>query len=237
MTTTMTSTGDATGRGFAARIRTETRTAHQEAERAPFVQDLLGGRLPVDDYVRLVVQHHALYSVLEALVAGSADPVVARFAAPELERLPAIVADLEFLAGPDWGARFPVLAATEAYGAHLREVAAAWPGGLVAHHYVRYLGDLSGGQLIGRVLQRVYRFEDQRGTAFYRFPGIASPKAFKARYRAQLDALGWVEPDRRRFVDEVNEAYRLNTDVFYELAPLPVYASRRVAAAPPAAAG
>lgn len=206
---------------LSVRVRAETWEAHQEAERAPFVQDLLGGRLPVADYARLAAQHHAIYQVLEATVAATTEPVLAPFLAPELARVPSIVADLEHLAGPDWDARLPPLAATEAYCTHLRTLGHQWPGGLLAHHYVRYLGDLSGGQVVGRVLQRIYRFDDHRGTEFYRFPDIASPKAFKARYRSLLDALPWDETDRRRLIDEVSLAYRLNTDVFYDLSPLP----------------
>lgn len=200
--------------GLAARIRRASAAAHREAEGAPFVQDLLAGRLPVEGYVHLAAQHEAIYRVLEAAVAANADPAVAPFLAPELARLPALEADLAFLAGPGWRDRVPVLAATEAYCDHLHRVTGTWPGGLLAHHYVRYLGDLSGGQVIGRVLARVYRFEDERGTAFYRFPAIPSPKAHKVRYRQLLDALPWAEPDRQRLIDEVGVAYRLNAAVF-----------------------
>ena len=64
---------------------------------------------------------------------------------------------------------------------------------LVAHSYVRYLGDLSGGQVLGRVVAGALRLGDGRGTAFYTFgpPGaeaLASrPEmtAFEEQVRAQ----------------------------------------------------
>lgn len=205
---------------LSARLRTETWDAHRAAEHAPFVQDLLAGRLPVLEYARLAAQHHAIYQVLESTLTPTAAPGLAPFLVPELHRLPALEADLDHLAGPGWPDRLPVLPATAAYCDHLRTLTRAWPGGLLAHHYVRYLGDLSGGQLVGRVLQRVYGFDDHRGTDFYRFPAIPSPKAFKDRYRAQLDRLPLDEAGRRRLIDEVNLAYRLNTDVFHDLAPV-----------------
>lgn len=217
---------DLDGEQLSVVVRTATIDAHQAAERAPFVQDLLGGRLPVSEYVRLAVQHHAIYTVLEEAVAANSDAALGGLLVPELTRLAALEADLTFLAGPDWVDGAEILTATSAYCDHLREACYGSSVGLVAHHYVRYLGDLSGGQIIGRVLQRVYGFTDERGTAFYRFAAIGSPKAFKDRYRSELDGLGWAGATRARMIDEVTAAYRLNADMFYELAPLPVLASQ-----------
>lgn len=208
--------GPATG-GLAARIRDATAAAHREAEHTPFVQDLLAGRLDRRRYAALVAQHHAIYERLEAAVAAATDPDLAPFLVPELARLEAIEADLVFLAGTDWRDDLPSLPATRAYCDHLDRVTGEWPGGLLAHHYVRYLGDLSGGQLIGRVLQRIFDLDDERGTRFYRFPGITSPKAFKARYRDLLDGLPWDGEAQERLIAEVVTAYRLTTDVLYEL--------------------
>lgn len=204
--------------GLSAQIRTASWDAHQAAEHSPFIQQLLGGRLPIDEYARLAAQHHAIYSALELAVAANEDPAVAPFLDPALIRVPAIEADLAHLAGADWRKRVgPLEPATEAYVEHLRRVCFTSPAGLLAHHYVRYLGDLSGGQVIGRVLKRIYGLPDERGTAFYRFTEIDSPKAFKDRYRQLLDTLPWDEATRGRLIDEVNVAFRLNAAMFDEL--------------------
>lgn len=205
--------------GFSAQIRAETWDVHAEAEQAPFVRDLLDGKLSRDHYARFVVQLHAIYGTLEAVVDANRDrdPVVAEFLSPALVRVPSLQKDLDFLIGEDWATKVPALAPTQAYCERITEVG-TWPGGLLAHHYVRYLGDLSGGQVVGRVLQRVYGLSDRRGVDFYFFDDIASPKAFKDRYRAMLDDLPWEADERARFVDEVTLAYRFNTDVFHALA-------------------
>jgi heme oxygenase len=96
--------------------------------------------------------------------------------------------------------------------------AGAWGGLLVAHHYTRYLGDLSGGQVIGRLLQRTYDLPEGRGVAFYEFGAIAKPKPYKDAYRAALDSLPLEATDVQRVVDEVKIAFRMNQALFSELA-------------------
>lgn len=199
-------------------LRERTLEAHQEAERAMFVQDLMAGRLPVAGYIRLAAQHHAVYGALEAAVEASVEPALAPLLDPALNRLDALQRDLDFLAGPGWADDYPTLSATERYVAHIVDRCTASPVALLAHHYIRYLGDLSGGQVIGRILRRTYGLSDDRGTEFYSFPRISSPKQFKEHYRDHLDALDWTEDQRAVMIAEVNTAYQLNTAVFEALA-------------------
>ena len=43
------------------------------------------------------------------------------------------------------------------------------PSRLLAHAYVRYLGDLSGGQFIRRRISKAYGLDDGAGVSFYEF--------------------------------------------------------------------
>ena len=181
------------------------------------MQDLMSGKGSRDDYIALLGQHYFIYEALEESAGALADdPVVSLFISPKLTRLPAIEADLEFLLGPDWRGRITPLASTARYTARIREVGANWPGGFIAHHYTRYLGDLSGGQIIRTLLQRQYGFETN-GVGFYLFADIAKPKVFKDVYRAQLDAVDWDEGERDRVIAEVGRAFQFNTDLFHDL--------------------
>ena len=204
---------------FSERIRAATWDAHAGAEHTPFMQDLLAGRLGRDEYAQLVAQHHAIYEVLEAAVDASSDADIAPLLAPELRRLPELAADLDYLAGPSWRDSLAVTPSTEAYCEQLRAVCFDWSGGLVAHHYVRYMGDLSGGLVIGRVVERVFELPDGNGTRFYRFDAIASPKTVKDEYRRMLDELPWDDAEQLRVIDEVLAAYRCNTEVLIDLTP------------------
>lgn len=203
---------------FSQELRERTRTGHSESEGADFMGDLMTGKGTREDYIALVAQHYFIYEAIEAAADRMRnDPVAAPFISEKLTRLPAIVEDLRFLLGNDWRDQISPLPTTAAYVARIREVGATWPGGFVAHHYTRYLGDLSGGQIIRTIMQRQFGFETN-GVGFYLFAEIAKPKEFKDTYREQLDAVPWDDAERARVIDEVLVAYRFNTDLFTDLA-------------------
>ncbi|PZU45464.1 MAG: biliverdin-producing heme oxygenase [Microbacterium sp.] len=203
---------------FSTALRERSRGAHSGSEHAGFMADLMRGQGTRDDYVALVAQHWFIYEALEAAAERMKDdPIAAPFITAKLTRLPALEADLAFLIGDDWRGRIEPLATTRRYVARIAEVAQDWPGGFVAHHYTRYLGDLSGGQFIGRVMSRQFGF-GTNGIGFYLFDEIADPAAFKDVYREQLDAAPWDAAEAERVIDEVLYAYQLNTDLFTDLA-------------------
>ena len=203
---------------FSQELRERTTASHSESEGADFMGDLMTGKGTRDDYTALVVQHYFIYDAIErAADRMKNDPVAAPFISDKLTRLPAIEEDLLFLLGENWREQITPLATTAAYVARIREVGATWAGGFVAHHYTRYLGDLSGGQVIRTIMQRQFGF-DTNGVGFYLFGDIAKPREFKDTYREQLDAAPWDEAERNRVIDEVLVAYRFNTDLFHDLA-------------------
>ncbi|NLF05965.1 MAG: biliverdin-producing heme oxygenase [Actinomycetales bacterium] len=197
-------------------MRAGTRTQHETAETQGFITRLMKGELNRAAYADFLAQHHAIYVALEetgfALRAAGADDGIVL---DELIRVPSLEADLEFLFGADWRTEIEILPATQAYAARLRELD-SWLGGWVAHAYTRYLGDLSGGQVIRTMLQRHYGFESE-GVTFYHFAEIAKPKVFKDVYRERLDALPFGEDELDRVVAEAQHAFELNTALFREL--------------------
>ena len=207
---------------FSEAIKAASWNAHEHAEHSQFMQDLLAGRLDRAAYAQLVAQHYFPYKVLEdASRTMAADPVGRPFVFPELYRVPSLEADLAALLGPGWADRIAPTADTAAYCERLSAACFDWPGGYVAHHYVRYMGDLSGGQVIRRIVERTYELVDHEGTSFYVFDGLGDLKAFKERYRDLLDAAPWGAEERERIVDEILLAYRLNTEVLEGLGGTP----------------
>lgn len=201
---------------LSASLREGTRPEHERAESSGFVEALMSGGLDVAAYADLAAQQWAIYRALEAAsarVAQSADGASLVFA--ELERVPAIEADLAFLIGDDWRERITIYPATERYVARLSELGddvALY----AAHAYTRYLGDLSGGQIIKRMMERHYGL-GPGGLAFYTFPEIPKSKPFKDVYRERLDALPLTPAQVDRTVAEACLAFRLNSAVFADL--------------------
>ncbi|MET9828777.1 biliverdin-producing heme oxygenase [Streptomyces sp. NPDC006385] len=204
---------------FSTVIRTASHEQHMEAETSTFMSDLLGGRLGVDAYARYTEQ---LWFVYEALETGAerlaSDPVAGPFIQPELFRLASLERDLAHLRGPRWRAGLSALPATRAYADRVAECARAWPAGYIAHHYTRYLGDLSGGQIIRDKAERTWGFAKKGdGVRFYVFEGISNPAAFKRGYRELLDAVRADDLEKQRIVAECKKAFALNTAVFRAL--------------------
>lgn len=184
---------------------------HDAAEQSPFVSELLAGRVNAAGYADYLRRLRVVYDALERAVRNRrGDPLVAAVYDPALERLAAIDADLEY-----WepGAPHEVESgAARNYGDRI--AGASWGGALVAHHYTRYLGDLSGGQIIGKFLDRTFGLGGA-GLAFYEFPVRSKP--YKDAYRDRLDELPLHGDDVVRVVDEVKAAFGLNQAVFDEL--------------------
>jgi heme oxygenase len=204
--------------GLAARLREATREEHERTEQAPFVDALLAGRLPRSAFVELLGQSYLFYRELEEAGASwAADRVVGSFVSGALVRGPSLEADLAWLCGPSWHASLTPLPATKRYIDRIREVCFTTRSAFVAHHYTRYLGDLSGGQIIRHKLRGIYDLHDD-GLRFYTFDEITKPKRFKDAYRAQLDGTSWDAGEQTTLIAEANEAFRLNRAVFEDLA-------------------
>lgn len=227
---------DAPEPGLAARLRDGTSEAHRAAERGPFIRAFLGARradpagprIDRDTYRAYLVALHAVYTALEAgLERHREHPVAGPLALPYLYRAPALAADLQTLFAADPRAQQPVPAAL-ALAAHLRELADRDPALLVAHAYTRYLGDLSGGQILRGAAARILGVPDGTdgtdgadtpGLAFYDFPQIPDLNACKADLRARLDALPLAPAGVTALVAEARDAFARNAAVFADLLP------------------
>ncbi|MEU4260931.1 biliverdin-producing heme oxygenase [Streptomyces sp. NPDC025273] len=204
---------------FSTLIRTASHEQHTEAESSTFMSDMLGGRLGVEAYTRYTEQLWFVYRALEdGAEALREDPVAGPFIQPELMRGAELERDLAHLRGDGWQDGLEPLPATAAYAERVAACARDWPAGYIAHHYTRYLGDLSGGQIIRGTAERTWGFARKGdGVRFYVFEGIPNPAAFKREYRELLDAVHADDLEKQRIIDECKRAFALNTAVFREL--------------------
>jgi len=199
---------------LSAAMRDGSKIEHEEAENSAFVSELLAGRVSEAGYAAYLLRLRVVYDALESAGRNHHDdPLVGAVHDQDLERLAALDDDLDHWA--PGGDRHVDSPAAAAYAARIMATA-EWGGLYVAHHYTRYLGDLSGGQAIGRILDREFDLGG-RGIAFYSFPSVPKPKLYKDAYRARLDSLGTTPEEKARIVTEVQAAFQLNRRVFAEL--------------------
>ncbi len=200
--------------GLAERLRAATSTEHRDTENRGFITRLMGGELDREAYVRYLAQYTYVYRALEACPPQPGDPGF--LSDPALQRVPSMESDLAALGVSAWEVAHPALPATVAYAEHLRGIDPTDVPRRIAHHYTRYLGDLSGGQAIASLVARHYGVaEDQLG--FYRFAEIDSPVRYKRAYREQLDALVLTEDQEAALIAEAKGAFMFNAAIFEEL--------------------
>lgn len=179
--------------------------------------DLLRGRIRPHAYLRLLESLLPVYGVLEdGLRRHARLPAIAPFARPELLRAGRLAEDVAILVGRlAEGARGP-LAAGRRYAERIEEISRSGPERLLAHAYVRHLGDLSGGQVVRRILARTPGIGPD-AVRLYEFPEIADLERAKVEYRAALDRAGDRLADPEEIVEEACEAFRLSIALALEV--------------------
>lgn len=161
-----------------------------------------------------------IYDALEEEIEHSKDsPAFAPIYFPEeLHRRAALEQDMAFWYGPHWRLAIPCSPATSRYVQRLHEVGRTEPELLVAHAYTRYLGDLSGGQVLKKIAQKALGLPGSgEGLAFFSFPSIPSATTFKQLYRARMNSLEMTPEVRHRVLGEAKAAFLLNIQLFEEL--------------------
>lgn len=178
---------------------------------------LLQGRLSRERYCVMLRNFHALYVALEgALDRSAVSPAVAVIRMPELYRESALRRDLDHLGGERWS-QWPLAAAMREYVTRLGQLSGPRAHLLAAHAYVRYLGDLSGGQVLKDVVTRTMGLGDGAGSAFYTFGVEVAPDATKQRFRAALDTLPVDDAASADIIAEACTAFALHVRLFEEL--------------------
>ena len=202
-------------------LREGTRQVHSTADKL-FTEAFLGGadKPPItrDTYRLFLAQLFYVYEALERGLSRNADHehVGPTYFPSELNRLDAIVEDLTFYYDDTWSIVIEQLPATRLFVERLDQLTDSDAYLLIAHAYVRYQGDISGGQQIKRILSRLFRLPDSapNGIAFYEFPNIAEVKQFKDFYSGRMNELDLTSEQKLRLVDEAKTAFQMTINVF-----------------------
>lgn len=202
-------------------LRERTRAHHARAERAGIMPALLQGRFDRRLYCTLLRNLHPIYCELEdGLAANAGHPWLATLPIADLARRGPLEQDLLHLHGAGWPQSLPLMPAARRYERRLTELASQDPRRLAAHAYLRYLGDLSGGRLLARAIERALGLDGDRGTRFYGFGGPEAADRLAQRFRAGLDQAPADGADALEIVDEAVFGFDLHAELFEQLGAL-----------------
>lgn len=203
---------------LAEQLREGTTKSHSMAENVSFVKSFLGGVVDKKSYRKLVANLYFVYvAIEEQMLLNKEHPVIAPIYFEELNRTKSLEKDLSYYYGVDWQNQIEISEATQIYVRRIQEIGINQPELLVAHAYTRYMGDLSGGQILKKIAQNAMNLSNGEGTAFYDFEDIKDDNEFKAHYRQQLNNTPVNEEQISDIIAEANIAFTLNMKMFQEL--------------------
>lgn len=210
---------------LSGRLREGTQQSHTAAENTAFMKCFMKGIVEREPLRKLFADLYFVYEALEsALRQHARHSILSTNLLPELHhrlaRTEKLANDLRFYYGENWQAEIALSPAGRLYRERIQALSHNDPTLLIAHAYTRYMGDLSGGQNLQKVIRSALSLPPDQGTDFYNFEQITTAEArrsFKDRYRRALDALPVNEAAIKRIIVEANEAFRLNRDVMHEL--------------------
>lgn len=206
---------------FAKELKEGTKKSHSAAENTKFVASFLRGVLDPEEYRKLIGNFYFVYSAMEEEMRLFADmkhrSLNKIYFPKELDRTPALEQDLRYYYGPIWRSHIEQSEACKTYVHRIKSLGQEDPLLLLAHHYTRYIGDLSGGQILKGIAQNALNPPKGEGLHFYDFPNIKDAKEFKNLYRSRLNELNLDVSKRNALITEANYAFRLNMYLFDEL--------------------
>nr|YP_009293614.1 heme oxygenase [Rhodymenia pseudopalmata]AOM64296.1 heme oxygenase [Rhodymenia pseudopalmata] len=203
---------------LAQKLREGTTKSHSMAENVSFVKSFLGGVVDRSSYRKLVANLFFVYTAIEEEIErNKSHSAIKPIYFPELNRKSSLSQDLRYYYGDNWRKEVEPSLATKAYVDRIHNIGANQPELLIAHAYTRYMGDLSGGQILKKIAQNAMQLSDAQGTAFYNFDQIQDDVAFKNIYRNALDNVPVNNEQISQIITEANISFNLNMKMFQEL--------------------
>ena len=205
---------------LAGQLREGTKKSHTMAENTGFVACFLKGVVEKTSYRKLIGDLYFVYKAMEEEIdrlVQEDHPVIKHIGFKELFRRQTLEKDLEFYYGKNWLDQIKISESAKSYVDRIRLVANESPELLVGHHYTRYIGDLSGGQILKKIAKKALNLRGDDGLNFYEFKLIEDEKLFKKSYSETLNKLPIDQKIADNIIEEANEAFAYNMKMFREL--------------------
>jgi heme oxygenase len=203
---------------LAEKLYNGTKKSHTAAENVGFMKCFVKGVVDKECFAKFLSNFYFIYTALEiGIESHKHHPAIRGVYFPELNRQDALVKDMEFYYGEQWQEQIKPSPVTQTYLQRLQKLVNCSPELLIGHTYTRYMGDLSGGQMLQAIAQSGLKLQGFQGTSFYNFEQIPDKKAFKGKYRKALNSIPIDNVTAEKIVDEANYAFKLNMQIAQEL--------------------
>ena len=203
--------------GLAKRIREGTKKAHKDAENTSAVVCFLKGVVERESYIGLLGDLYFVYKKMESEVTKHKNlPAIKAIYRTQLERTKSLEKDLKYFLGDDWEDLIEASPACMLLVDRLDKISKSNPELLVAHHYTRYMGDLSGGQVLKNITKSALELPNT-ALNFYTFTRIKDPSEFKAEYRESLDSIRFVDAREADVVQEAIKSFKYNIAILEQM--------------------
>lgn len=203
---------------LAEQLRQGTTKSHSMAENVSFVKSFLGGVVDKRSYRTLVANLFFVYSAIEEeMYKNKSNTSIGPIYFDQLNRKESLEKDLLYYYGSNWQSIVKPSTVTQIYVDRIHEIGNHQPELLISHAYTRYMGDLSGGQILKNIAKNAMQLSGDQGTEFYIFRNIKNDKEFKQMYRKALDSISVTENQVSLIISEANVAFNLNMKMFQEL--------------------
>ena len=205
---------------LAGQLKEGTKKSHTMAENTGFVACFLKGVVEKKSYRKLISDLYFVYQAMEEEIerlVQEEHPVIKPIGFKSLFRKETLENDLKFYFGDNWQDEISISKSAKEYVNRIHFVAQQSPELLVGHHYTRYIGDLSGGQILKKIAKKALNLEGNNGLNFYEFENIDDDKKFKEKYSETLNQLPIDQTIADQIIDEANQAFKYNMEMFKEL--------------------
>nr|ARW68725.1 Heme oxygenase [Palisada sp.] len=203
---------------LAQKLREGTTKSHSMAENVSFVKSFLGGVVDKNSYRKLVGNLFFIYSAIEEEIEKNKNHEIVKYIYfPKLYRKSSLIEDLNYYYGSNWSNFIKPSSATQTYIDRIHKIGYNNPELLIAHSYTRYIGDLSGGQILKKIAKNAMHLPKDLGTSFYDFHLVEDEKLFKDQYRNSLNNIPLNQLQIEQIIAEANLAFNLNMKIFQEL--------------------
>lgn len=203
---------------LADQMKTATAPYHRRAEQTGIVRDILKKQVSQEAYILYIRNLYLIYTGLEKPLNPRSEgfKIISPFINRMIKRSEPLAQDLYNLSGNNTWQNLPLLQSSLSYRKDIDQLRTDEPVALLGHIYVRYLGDMNGGQVLHKLLSGSLKLPEE-ALNFYQYPAIHEIVSFRQDYRDLFNAAKLNAYQRRKVIETAIRAFEFNISLSEEI--------------------